>query len=305
MNALVPLRPTPLAATPSPRALLRAKGRTFWLASRLLPGALLDDVVVLYAFCRVVDDAIDEAPSPSAARDHAELLARELEGEAPRPEVAAFRELAARRGLDLRYARELLEGVSSDVGRVRVEDDAGLSRYAYLVAGTVGAMMGQLLGATDARARAAAVELGIAMQLTNICRDVLEDAARDRVYLPAARLRAAGLDPEELVCGVVDRERLAQVVREVLALADRHYQAARAGYAFLPWRARATVAVAARLYRQIGVTLLERQGADPLRGRVVVPTPEKLRLAVAELLRLASAAAASPHEGRFHHAPPG
>ncbi len=143
------------------------------------------------------------------------------------------------------------------------------------------------------------------MQLTNICSDVLEDAGRDRVYLPAARLRAAGLHPEELVRGDVDRARLARVVREVLALADRRYQAARAGYAFLPWRARATVAVAARLYRQIGVRLIERQGADPLRGRVVVPTLEKLRLAVAELLRLPASVGASSHEGRFHHAPRG
>lgn len=304
MSAQISVAAGPDAVAATARALLRAKGRTFWLASRLLPPRLRDEVAVLYAFCRVVDDAVDEAPSPAVAGEAALQLARELEGESPRPEVAAFRALAAQRGLELRFARELLDGVRSDLGRVRIEDDAGLLRYAYLVAGTVGAMMERLLGATDERARAAAIELGIALQLTNICRDVREDAGRDRVYLPATRLRAAGLDPDLVARGEVEGERLAPVVREVLALADEHYRAARAGFAFLPWRARAAVAVAARLYRQIGVRLLARQGADPLRGRVVVPALQKLGLAVVELLRLARGASLPNPERRFLHAPP-
>lgn len=309
MSALLPapIAPVtaPVTAPHSARALLRAKGRTFWLAAKLLPAGLKDEVAVLYAFCRVVDDAVDEAENPAAAREAALCLARELEGEAPRPEVATFRELAVRRGLELRCARELLQGVTSDLGPVRVADDAGLLRYAYLVAGTVGAMMERLLGSTDPGARATAIELGIAMQLTNICRDVREDAVRDRVYLPASRLRAHGVDPDAVARGEVEGARLAPVVREVLALADRHYHAARAGYRFLPWRARAAVAVAARLYRQIGVNLGARQGADPLRGRVVVPTLQKLGLAALELLRLARGPSLAEPERRFLHAPPG
>lgn len=305
MSALVPAPLAPATGQLTARALLRAKGRTFWLASHLLPAGLQDEVAVLYAFCRVVDDAVDEAESPAAAREAAVRLARELEGESPRPEVAAFRELAHRRGLELRFARELLEGVTSDLGPVRIDDDAGLLRYAYLVAGTVGGMMERLLGSTDPGARATAIELGIAMQLTNICRDVREDALRDRVYLPASMLRAHGVDPDAVARGEVEGARLAPVVSEVLALADRHYRAARAGYRALPWRARAAVAVAARLYRQIGVNLVARQGADPLRGRVVVPTLQKLGLAALELLRLALGPSHAEPERRFLHAPPG
>lgn len=274
-------------AVTSARALMRNKGRTFWLASRLLPGGLLDEVAVVYAFCRVADDAVDEAGSEAMARAASQRLARELEGEAPRPEVAAFLALAARRGLDLQFARELLVGVVFDVGPVRVASDAQLLHYAYLVAGTVGGLMVRLLGATDPRARTPAVELGIAMQLTNICRDVAEDARRDRVYLPTSRLREAGLEAGAVLDGSADRERLAMVVRDVLDEADRHYALARAGLRFLPWRARLAVAVAARLYRQIGVRLVQALGADPFRGRAVVPWHQKLRLALAALADLA------------------
>ncbi len=283
---------TALMRVTSARAVMRQKGRTFWLASRLLPAGLLDDVAVLYAFCRAVDDAVDEATSDAAAAAQAERLARELEGDAPRPEVAAFLDLAARRGLDLRFARELVAGVSSDVGSVRLESDAQLLRYAYLVAGTVGGLMVRLLGANDERALAPALELGIAMQLTNICRDVAEDAGRDRVYLPGERLVDAGLSFDDVLRGGADRSRLAKVIREVLSEADRHYEAARAGLRFLPWRARMAVAVAARLYRQIGVRLLAAQQGDPFAGRVVVPWQQKLRLAVSALFDLAQARSA-------------
>lgn len=278
---------TALVPVERARAVMRSKGRTFWLASRMLPGGLLDDVAVLYAFCRTVDDAVDEAASHEEARAESVRLARELEGVAPRPEVAAFLELAARRGLDVRYARELVVGVTSDVGAVRVHSDAQLLRYAYLVAGTVGGLMVRLLGATDARARAPAVELGIAMQLTNICRDVADDALRDRVYLPGARLAAAGLSFPEVLAGRAERARLAVVIDGVLAEADRHYALATAGLQYLPWRARLAVAVAARLYRQIGVRLLHTQRGDPFAGRVVVPWHQKLRLAVAALIDVA------------------
>lgn len=152
-------------------------------------------------------------------------------------------------------------------------DDAELVRYCYRVASTVGLMMCGVLGVRCREALPHAIDLGIAMQLTNICRDVAEDAARGRVYLPAERLRSAGIDPEDVVRGTADPERVASVVRSVLALADRYYRSADGGMRDIPWRFRPAILVASRTYRAIGVRLRRRR---PTAGRTVVPWPEKL-----------------------------
>src|SRR5690606_4571262 len=127
---------------------------------------------------------------------------------------------------------------------------------------------------SDARALAHAVDLGIAMQLTNICRDVAEDASRGRVYLPRCRLEAAGTSPEEIVSGRAAPAKVAAVVRDLLDLADAYYESADAGMRFIPDRARLAILVASRIYRAIGWRL-RRRGGDALAGRTVVPAHEK------------------------------
>ncbi len=260
----------------SARAVMATRAVTFRAAARLLPADTADDAAVLYAFCRLVDDLADE---------HADLAAlsalREQVGGASDPSgpVAAFLDLAARRAIPVGAAIDLVDGARSDLGRVRVADDAALIRYAYAVAGTVGRMMAPLLGAPPAAA-AAAVHLGVAMQLTNVCRDVLEDARNGRVYLPASRLFAAGADPEALVDGTADRAAIASVVRDVLQLAEGWYASADAGMRHLPWRSRLAVLVAARTYRAIGRKLL-RHGGDALAGRTVLSAGERAVAAVA------------------------
>ncbi len=254
----------------------RRKARTFWWASRLLPRTARDDAATVYAFCRMVDDMGDEADDPSTAELALEALSNEVDGRTqPRPIVAELRAAAERLGLPMEAAAELIAGVRGDLGLVRVADDAELVRYCYRVASTVGLMMCGVLGVRCREALPHAIDLGIAMQLTNICRDVAEDAERGRVYLPASRLRAAGIDPEEVVRGTADPERLVLVVRSVLALADRYYRSADGGMRDIPWRFRPAILVASRTYRAIGVRLRRRRpGAAP--GRVVVPWPEKL-----------------------------
>ena len=167
------------------RAVFAAKARTFHWSARLLPADRRDDAAVVYAFCRLVDDTADEAPTAAVAAAALDRLAAELEGRAePRPLVAAFLDTAARRGLPLDAARELLAGVRSDLGVVRIADDDALLVYCYRVASTVGLLMCGVLGVRERDALPFAVDLGVAMQLTNICRDVAEDAGRGRVYLP-------------------------------------------------------------------------------------------------------------------------
>lgn len=287
------------------RAVLARHARSFRWASTFLPADARDDAAVVYTFCRVADDLVDEAPDPATAARDIALLDAELRGDAPpRPLVAAFREIAARRGIDLRSAQELVVGIAGDQGVVRVADDEALLRYCYRVAGTVGLLMCGVIGVTARAAWPHAVDLGIGMQLTNICRDVLEDTKRDRVYLPATRLRAAGVDPEALVAGRADRAQVAAVVRDLLAEAERYYDSADDAMRHIPLRSRLAILVASRIYRAIGRRLL-RHGGDTMAGRTVVPWWEKLYWLGAGLLsalrpRVAGLVPAPPHDATLH-----
>lgn len=166
--------------------------------------------------------------------------------------------MALRRQLPVSAMWRLVDTIAEDADPVRVADDTALVRYAYGVAGTVGLMMAGLLGARTPRARASAIDLGIGMQLTNIARDVTEDAARDRVYLPATRLRDVGVEPDALVAGAADPAAVAQVAADLVALAEPYYASALDGLRDLPLRGRLAVAVAASLYRAIGRTVVRR-----------------------------------------------
>jgi 15-cis-phytoene synthase len=286
---------------------LQRKARTFHLASLLLPRAARDDAVLVYAFCRLVDDTADEASDPDEARLGLDRLAAELDGSrAPRPLLAAFRGTADRLRLPVRAAEELIVGVRSDLGPVRVVDDAELLRYSYRVASTVGLMMCSVLGVTRREAHPFAVDLGVAMQLTNIARDVAEDVARDRVYLPATRLRRAGVEPDALVRGSAPPPAVARVVAEVLDLADRYYRSADDGMRDIPWRTRQAILVASRVYRAIGVRL-RRRDCDALAGRTIVPLSGKIAWSSRALLagfrpRILGVTRRAPHDPALHAA---
>jgi phytoene synthase len=265
---------------------LAFRARSFRWASALLSRAHRRKVAALYAFCRAVDDLADaDWVTPEAQADLDRLLAAleaEPHGEAlwP-PNYIWFRELCLECSIDFRVVRELLLGMLSDLGVVRVQTDGELVRYCYRAAGTVGLMMCSVLGVHDLRALRHAIDLGIAMQLTNIARDVLEDAEASRVYLPAERLAAYGVAPQALVDGEADEQAVSVVVTDVLDLAERYYDSGDAGMRYLPARARWAILVASRLYRGIGRRLRRDQQSNPLVGRTVVPWFEKLGLVAA------------------------
>jgi phytoene synthase len=279
----------------------------------LLPAASRDDAAVCYAFCRLADDAVDEAPDLPSARAALAQLRAELRGDcSARPLVAAWSALVARRGIP-NYATEgLLDGMESDLEAVRIADDAELIRYCYRAAGTVGLMMAAILEVPAAHARTAsahAIDLGVAMQLTNIARDVAEDAARDRLYLPADRLRAATRQTEALPAPslsiasnqdiALDPEAVRIVVRDVLALAECFYDSGLAGVRYLPARVRPAIIAAAFLYRGIGRALL-RRGGDPLTGRVVLGKLERAWLVLVGLVTAFLPGSVTPHDPKLH-----
>ena len=238
---------------------LAANGKSFHWARRFLGSRMGGDAARLYAFCRLLDDMadgdIENGPARLAAI-RADLLAGRSGDD---PALRAFLPLMTEKRFPPDVLIALMDGLLEDQDDVVVlADEAALLRYAYRVAGTVGLLMCHVLDCHAPPARAHAIDLGIAMQLTNIARDVLEDAQMNRRYLPGtwvgnadpATILAAADDPD----GLVAREVRAAVAR-LLSLADQFYASGAEGYRYLPWRAHMSIAVAARVYRQIGVQL--------------------------------------------------
>ena len=290
--ALATAGPTAIA-----RATIRHHSKSFALASRLLPARERDQTAVVYTWCRRADDAVDAADA-RATDDTLARLARELDdayaGTARDPILAAFGDVARARSIPQRYPAELLAGMAMDVrgSRYCTIDDTLL--YAWRVAGVVGLMMAHVFGVSDDAALVPAAHLGIAMQLTNICRDVAEDWDRRRLYLPddlLARHGASGLAADlgrPLPSSA--RAPLAGALAELLGIADHYYRSGDRGIRALPWRAAIAVRAARRIYAAIGARLA-RTGHDVFAGRAVVPTARKLAHVVAALAAGATTAA--------------
>jgi phytoene synthase len=262
------------------RALLTAGSKSFSAASRLLPRRVREPATVLYAFCRIADDAVDAAGVDRAAAvaDLRERLDRVYRGEpADVPVDRALAEIVHRRGVPRALLDALVEGMAWDADGRRYETLDDLHAYAARVAGTVGAMMTLLMGPRAPHVLARACDLGAAMQLTNIARDVGEDAARGRIYLPLSWLRDEGIDPDELARAPRFDPRLARVVRRLLAAADELYARADGGVSLLPADCRVAIRAARLIYSAIGARVA-RAGYDSVSRRAVVPTWQKVWL---------------------------
>ncbi len=275
---------------------LRRRGKTFAFAARLLPQESRDTATRLYAACRAIDDLADRDGGPEARRRLRRLLLTQWRGDDPDPLAQTLHALSTERGISAAAIRDLVRGALNDTGRVRIADSRELVEYAYRVAGSVGLMMSAALGAVDPRARAHAIDLGIAMQLTNIARDVLEDAEMGRRYLPG---EWCPLEPSDIRSGAPDvRAVVSGQVLRLLDLADAYYASGRAGYVYLPFRSRVGVAAAARSYRAIGERLRHWRG-DVWRGRASTGFTEKMGHA-AVAVGAAAFARRRSHDQRLH-----
>ncbi len=284
--------PADLAAC---RALLRAGSRSFHLASLLLPARARLPAQALYAFCRVADDLVDRDPDPAAglARLHERLAAIYAGRPGPHPVDRAMADLAFGLALPRALPEALLEGFGWDLEGRRYPDLPDLRAYAARVAGAVGAMIAVLVGVREPALLARACDLGVAMQLTNVARDVAEDARRGRLYLPLSWLTAEGLDPEAFLARPVGSPALRRVVARLLAEAERLYRRAESGLSGLPSGLRPGLRAARLLYAEIGRELA-RRGFDPLAGRAVVSAPRRLGLLLAAFLAPAERRAIDP-----------
>jgi phytoene synthase len=282
------------------RTSIAQHSKSFALASKILPVAQRDHAAVVYAWCRRADDAIDLVPPSEHAQALARLrneLARLYDGEAMSdPTLAEFQRVALDCGIPERYPSELLDGMEMDALGHMYSTWDDLLLYCYRVASTVGLMMCHVMGVSSEKALPHAIDLGIAMQLTNIARDVKEDWERDRLYLPDELLGEHGLPRLREQVGQAllpfHRDRLRPVLRELLEVADRYYASADRGLAYLSKRNALGVAAARWIYSDIG-RRIAAGGHDVLAPRAVVPFHRKLTL----LLKAALMVATGPRLG--------
>jgi phytoene synthase len=258
---------------------------SFSFASRLFARKIRSRVVRLYAWCRYVDNRVDGLPSTASLAERQQVLA-ELEQESfamPPPDrlhpaMQAFREVRQEVRFPDEHARDLIQGMAMDLDKVQYQTEEQLLLYCYRVAGVVGLMMSHMMNAQSQAAYPHAVDLGIAMQLTNISRDIAEDAAMGRVYLPRDWLDRAGIPEGADLLHPVYRPALLSVVERALSLADHYYRSGDAGLKYLPLRCAFAVAIAREVYSAIGHEVRRRQ-AHAWDERVWIPWSQKLRVA--------------------------
>ena len=259
--------------------MMRGGSKSFFAASRVLPARVRAPAAALYAFCRVADDAIDLCDDkPAALLDLRQRLDAVYAG-LPRPLVAdrALACVVRQVGIPRVLLDALLEGFAWDAEGRQYETLEDLHDYAARVAGTVGAMMSMVMATRTPSALARACELGLAMQLTNIARDVGEDARAGRLFLPRQWLREAGIDPDSWLRDPVFSPALAGVVQRLLEAADTLYRRAEAGVAELPRDCRPAIQSARLVYAEIG-RVVQAAGHDSVNHRAVVPARRKLAL---------------------------
>lgn len=235
----------------------RRNSKSFYLASALLPPAKRRAVRVLYAFCRFTDDIVDES-SADATEPLMAWRARALAAPPATddPLLQAWHDVRVRYRIPVTYVRHLLDGISLDLTQTRYETFDELARYCYGVASTVGLMAMHIIGFKDRSALPSAVKLGVALQLTNILRDVGEDFLQGRIYLPQEDLRRFGLSEDDLARGAIDGRFRALMDFEI-SRTRQLYAEAWYGIRLLSRDGRLAIAAAADLYRAILEKIVE------------------------------------------------
>lgn len=263
------------------KAAIQGGSKSFRLASLFLDSQSQKGAYLLYRWCRHCDDQIDQASDSKMAKLALDRLyeetSRALGGEelpATSP-FAGLSSLSQQFQIPHQYFYELLEGFDRDVAGTEVSDLEDLLKYCYHVAGVVGLMMSHILGAHDPKALKHADNLGRAMQLTNICRDIGEDFRLQRIYLPRTWLKADGLDPAELM-SEKQSTGVYHLVLRLLSLADELYDDGRKGLCYLPFRAAWSISIASYLYQGIGLRV-RALGPQALKKRTVLSPLQKLK----------------------------
>jgi phytoene synthase len=293
-----PMTPQVRAALDECRWMIQKGSKSFSLAARLFDPATRDAAFFLYGWCRYCDDQVDQAGTSAAPAELASRLQTLRDktvaafsfSPQSEPVFIALQYIAHRYGIPSHYALELIEGMAMDVRGTRYASLKELLLYCYRVAGTVGLMMAHVMGLRTEAALRHAADLGIAMQLTNIARDIVEDASMGRVYIPLAWLDEAGIVPEK-IAALENREKLAMLALRLLREAERYYRSGDQGLWHLSFRSACAVAAARHVYSEIGALLLKK-GARSWDERTYVTGSRKIRVVLRGVVALLASAPA-------------
>ncbi len=259
------------------KELTAVNSRSFYLASQLLPSTQRRSVRALYAFCRTTDDIVDQAEDGRALAElrawQTRIASSPLQGHDPVP--TAWHDACMRHHVPRTYAQQLIDGVARDLVQGRYQTFADLAEYAYGVASTVGLMSMYIVGFTSDDAIPYAVRLGVALQLTNILRDVAEDWQRGRVYLPQEELAAFGLSDVDIATGLVT-DKWRAFMRFQIERNRQLYREAWPGIGLLNPEGRMAIAAAAVFYATI-LEDIEKHDYDVFSRRAYVSTTGKVR----------------------------
>tara|TARA_S200000501_G_scaffold229498_1_gene215236 strand:- start:2003 stop:2854 length:852 start_codon:yes stop_codon:yes gene_type:complete len=233
--------------------------KSFFWASKFLPKGTLEKVINIYSFCRIQDDIVDEGLLIENSKEALELKA-----------------IIKSYGISEELISELIDGINSDINFTRYKDNAELLRYCYKVAGAVGLMMLSALEIKAKDARYFAIDLGIAMQLTNISRDIVQDYKKNRIYLP----ENTGID-KICMSNMTDQnqKKIQKTVKNLLIKADIFYKSSLNGMRFIPIQSRISILIALRIYQAIGKKI-RNTGLMFLHENIYVSKKEKLFIVI-------------------------
>ena len=263
------------------RTAIRKGSKSFSFASRLLAKDEREAAMMLYSWCRYCDDRTDikDRATSYEIKQHNldDLIAKTAavyRGEMPdEPEFGAMAHVVRKYNLPAYYPQELLAGMAMDLNHDGFETVADLMRYCYRVAGVVGLMMVHVLRVSQTAALKHAQDMGMAMQLTNIARDIVEDAEMGRIYLPREWMREVGLDEKDILAPV-SRAKLAQLSQKLVVMAEALYRSGDEGIKYLPFYAAFSVVAARQVYSAIGQRVV-RRGPEAWNSRTWIPRWKK------------------------------
>ena len=230
-------------------ALMAKHGKSFRFASLILPNRNIEMVSDLYKICRFIDDCADELDlkeSEKALQNIKENLSSPVENST----FNAIFEKVEKNGVERLYLQELVNGATFDIQKKEITSEKDLITYCYRVAGVVGLMVCPLINVTDKKGYPHAIDLGIGMQLTNICRDILQDLKNGRIYLPKSWLNNNKMDQDKIE--KFTPAKIKAITKSLLDLADKYYQSGYNGLSYIPFRPRLSILVAGEVYRHIG-----------------------------------------------------
>ncbi len=259
-------------------------GKSFYFARLFLGKAKGNAAARLYSFCRYCDDIADENYDKNLATHQLSLIQSQIkQRQSSVIQVLDFLDLCSEFDIQPEHGIVLIDGLLQDQKSVLIKTEDELIQYAYKVAGIVGLMMSQILGASVV-GRRHAMDLGIAMQLTNIARDLMEDADMNRRYIPGEWLNH--LTPQQIrQKHALDSFMLNHCLVRLLSLAEKYYDSGFNGLFYLPKDSKPSIAIAGAVYREIGVKILKDTN-QALEKRVVVSTSRKCSVAIKTLLKL-------------------